>query len=72
MLRIPPGCREQLRHLAARNDTSAGGAVMILLKVIDDIHELAASNTNSTDSVTKVLGALLGAILPPAGLKSIR
>jgi hypothetical protein len=33
-LRIPPAYRDAIREIAARNDTSAGGAVMLLLDTI--------------------------------------
>lgn len=36
MLRIPPAYRDRIRELAERNDTSAGGAVMLLLDALRD------------------------------------
>lgn len=36
MLRIPPAYRDRIRELAERNETSAGGAVMLLLDALRD------------------------------------
>lgn len=69
-LRVPPAYRDGIRELAARHDTSAGGAVMLLLHSLLDIRELAARHRPG--EAMQRLDALLGDLIPPAGLSTLR